>query len=122
MKGYVYIKLYKEDPYYPMANQKNGYVFEHRLKMAKKIGRCLTTDEIVHHKGRKDDNRIYKLLLCSISEHNRFLKKLRFDEEIDLRKFLIEARKVRKVTEIAEYFGVCEHTIYKWCKRLGVKK
>lgn len=48
--GYVYIQLQPDDFFYPMA-QKNGYVREHRLVMAKKLGRCLQPWEIVHHKG-----------------------------------------------------------------------
>jgi len=49
-RGYITIKLYPDDFFYSMANG-DGYVREHRLLMAKKLGRCLQSWELVHHKG-----------------------------------------------------------------------
>lgn len=121
-KGYIYIKLSQDNPYYPMVG-KNKYVFEHRYKVAKKIGRCLTEEEVVHHKnGIKNDNRLWNLLLCNKSEHDRFLNKTTKSEE-DLKKILQTALdQGKKVIEIAEYFKVSGGTIYKWMKRLKVKR
>lgn len=50
--GYVSVHLDPNDFFYPMCN-KAGYVYEHRLVMAKLVGRCLHSWEIVHHKGTK---------------------------------------------------------------------
>ena len=57
-KGYTRVKVYPSDFFYPMT-RKDGYILEHRLVVAKALGRCLHRWEIVHHrKGfAKDDNR-----------------------------------------------------------------
>lgn len=67
--GYVQIKIYPNDFFYPMVG-KQSYIFEHRLIMAKHLGRCLQTWELVHHKnGVKDDNRLENLELASRFDH-----------------------------------------------------
>jgi len=81
--GYVLVKLQPDDPYYPMAT-KSGYVKEHRLAIAKKLGRCLEKWEEVHHKGEtfpvqsrrnKSDNISDNLLLVGSGGHNTMIEK-----------------------------------------------
>ena len=57
---YGYILVYR--PTHP--REQNGYVFEHRLVMEKKLGRYLWSFETVHHRNaNRQDNRIENLEL-----------------------------------------------------------
>lgn len=62
-KGYVMVRCPPE--FQAMARQ-NGYVLEHRLVMARHLGRCLERSEVVHHKGDNlEKNELSNLTLYS---------------------------------------------------------
>ncbi len=63
VNGYVLVKLQPDNFFFAMTNSR-GYVFEHRLVMAKKLGRLLHSWEEPHHKNLDHaDNRIENLEL-----------------------------------------------------------
>lgn len=65
--GYIMITLAPTDPLVDMCRDRRT-VQEHRLVMARHLGRPLTRDEFVHHRnGIKDDNRIENLELWTRS-------------------------------------------------------
>ena len=72
-EGYVLVTLDADDLMFGMARSaKNPTVFEHRLVMARHLGRMLEPAEKVHHKNKdKQDNRIENLQLVSDDEHAR---------------------------------------------------
>lgn len=71
--GYVYVFIPPEDFFVSMIHfhlRHGGYVFEHRLVMARHLGRCLQGWEYVHHKnGIKDDNRLENLEIVLSQRH-----------------------------------------------------
>jgi len=78
--GYKDIRIYPDNPYFAMARKSSGNVREHRLVMAKHLGRCLAPWEMVHHKGTKypqgswedkHDNRLENLELITERKYHR---------------------------------------------------
>lgn len=68
--GYILVKLYPGDFFFPMAGPR-GYIQEHRLMMARHLGRCLHSWETIHHKdGNKSNNDISNLELSSRGSHS----------------------------------------------------
>lgn len=72
--GYILVYLKRDNKYFPMTGQKvgnrGGYILEHRLVMAKHLGRLLGKNEIVHHiNGDKSDNQITNLELTDKLKH-----------------------------------------------------
>ncbi len=68
---YIKLRLWPEDFYYPMAS-KSGYAQEHRVIMAKSLGRCLHRWEVVHHKdGDGKNNDLSNLELSTNGAHVR---------------------------------------------------
>jgi hypothetical protein len=62
-RGYIIVRVTADDPLIAMARS-DGSIQEHRLVMARHLGRTLAVDEIVHHRnGVRDDNRIENLEL-----------------------------------------------------------
>jgi hypothetical protein len=69
-------------PAHPQAD-KQGYVFEHRLVLEKKLGRMLSKEECSHHiNGNCADNRSENLeAFPSNAEHARFHGKKRHEKK-----------------------------------------
>lgn len=69
--GYAAIRVSPRNFYYPMANS-SGYIAEHRLVMARSLGRLLQPWEIVHHiNGIREDNRLENLQLIQEMQHKQ---------------------------------------------------
>ena len=65
--GYITVFVGKD---YPGTARNSGWILEHRLVMAKHLGRYLEPWEVVHHINRdKKDNRIENLRLATPAEH-----------------------------------------------------
>ena len=61
--GYVMVMLAPDDPFQAMRSR-SGYVLEHRIVVARALGRPLERNESVHHiNGDKLDNRLENLQL-----------------------------------------------------------
>jgi len=71
--GYVFVYIEKDDPLRSMA-RKDGWVLEHRLVVARRLGRPLTSTEVAHHvNGIRHDNRDSNLQLLTRETHHSYL-------------------------------------------------
>ena len=71
-QGYVQVRLAPDDPLITMGDKRDARVLEHRIVMARHLGRPLRRDEQVHHvNGDKLDNRIGNLELLSSRDHTQ---------------------------------------------------
>lgn len=100
--GYVQIRLYPDDFFYQMIDR-TGYVYEHRLVMAKHLKRCLLPWEVVHHKnGISDDNRLENLMLLPTKKYHlsdmvakSYIKRLEGKiQQLEKRILLLEAERI----------------------------
>lgn len=94
--GYWIIFLHPNDFFYPMTTTK-GRILEHRLVMAKHLGRCLHRWEIIHHRnGDKRDNRIENLQLVTDDRHRQITLLENRIKLLEGRITLLEAERVVK--------------------------
>jgi len=74
--GYLQRLLNKDNKFYCMVKN-NGYILEHRYRMALKLGRPLKKHEIVHHlNGVKNDNRDENLELLTDKTRHTWITKM----------------------------------------------
>ena len=104
------------------------WIFEHRLVMEKKLKRCLTRGEIVHHKdGNKRNNDIENLeLFTSSADHAK-----RHPTERQKRVPILHDRKWvedqyvgqgKSISEIAHTAKCCRHAVDRVMKKFGIQK
>lgn len=127
-KGYITIRLYPDDFFYSMADKLHHYVFEHRLVVAKALGRCLHSWEIVHHKGakypkgsieNKQDNRYPEnLQLVTDDRHKQITILENKIRRQDIRIKTLEAR-VKLLERENDLASEGEGLTTKYCKTCG---
>jgi hypothetical protein len=89
--GYIGILASEVEPEFQCMKDSRGYIYEHRYKIAKKLGRPLEEFEQVHHlNGIRDDNREENLELVGKDEHvliTKMQKKIKELEELITRPY-----------------------------------
>jgi hypothetical protein len=69
-QGYVGVRIAEDDPMASMRDRR-GYVLEHRLVMARALGRPLTKDESVHHIDGVRQHNVLSNLQLRLGSHNK---------------------------------------------------
>ena len=95
-RGYILIWLSPDDFFYPMADI-TGYVLEHRLVVAKALGRNLHSWEIVHHTHAK-----YPAGSIEDKQDNRYPENLQLVSDIGHNQITILEKKIDKQSQLIE--------------------
>lgn len=103
-RGYVWLRLPPEDPMTVM-NEATGHVVEHRLVMARHLGRPLLQSEVVHHRNHNlTDNRLENLQLMTQSEHaklhRRELKRRRVEQQLQAIRFPLTRANINRMSAL----------------------
>lgn len=105
---YIMVKLYPSDPFFEMADC-SGYVFEHRLVMAKELGRPLYNWEEVHHRDSiKNHNDPQNLFVTGAENHNKLVESTLINQdkrikELESRVTLLEAENTLYKMDMSEF-------------------
>ncbi|KKN23200.1 hypothetical protein LCGC14_0907430 [marine sediment metagenome] len=92
-KGYILVYVEPDSFFYPMADTKD-YVREHRLVVAKALGRCLHIWEIVHHKHAK-----YPAGSVEDKQDNRYPENLQLVQEMQHNQITIFEKKIKHLEQ-----------------------
>lgn len=96
IQGYIEVWLPYGDFFEPMATARH-YVLEHRLVVAKALGRCLHSWEIVHHKHDK-----YPAGSIEDKQDNRYPENLQLVTDLGHKQLTRLEEKIDKQTELIE--------------------
>jgi len=113
--GYLYIhRVMVDEKFWPMFGKGSDWMPVHRYVVAKHFGRCLTSEESVHHVDfDKLNNVIENLEVMSWEEHRRIHAETKGSVEIVVEK---RQKTVMSNTQIAKALGVSRNTISSWLK------